>query len=157
PPQGIIAFTTNPDQLKLDYPKSPLERLFKMSTLPSYPIGGGTVVLMDSKEAIVEQFSYSDDLHHPLLRNSKGVSIERLSTQSPVNLASNWHSASANEEYATPGRKNSQLLTEDLHGEMIAIEPEVFDPEGSNGNTFTTIKYQLTQTGWTGTFKIYSI
>ena len=40
---------------------------------------------------------------------------------------------------------------------MIQIEPEVFDPEGSNGNTFTSIRYELAQAGWIGNFRIYAI
>jgi hypothetical protein len=69
---------------------------------------------------------------------------------------SNWHSASSVEEYATPGRKNSQVIAGEFSAQFIQIDPEVFDPEGSNGNTFTTIRYNLNESGWLGTFKIYN-
>ncbi|WP_425637178.1 lamin tail domain-containing protein [Algoriphagus yeomjeoni] len=156
PPKGFLAITTSPEQLKLDYPKSTFSEFIKIATLPSYPIAGGTVVLLDSAGVLAEAFSYSEDLHHPLLRDPKGVSLERLSTESPASLSANWHSASAIEEYATPGRKNSQLISGEFEGELILIDPEVFDPEGSNGNTFTSIRYELDQAGWIGSFRIYS-
>jgi hypothetical protein len=42
-------------------------------------------------------------------------------------------------------------------GNIIQIDPEVFDPEGSNGNTFTSIRYELNEPGWVGTFRIYDM
>tara|TARA_R110002072_G_scaffold303043_2_gene491893 strand:- start:56536 stop:59064 length:2529 start_codon:yes stop_codon:yes gene_type:complete len=156
PPRGFLAITTNPDMLKLDYPKSAFGNFAKIATLPSYPIAGGTVVLLDSAGTISDSFTYSEDLHHPLLRDPKGVSLERLSTASAASLSANWHSASAVEEYATPGRKNSQVISDEFEGSMVQIDPAIFDPEGSNGNTFTTIRYELDQSGWIGSFRLYS-
>ncbi|MEB2774948.1 lamin tail domain-containing protein [Algoriphagus sp. D3-2-R+10] len=156
PPKGFVAITTNPDMLKLDFPKSAFGEFVKIVTLPSYPIAGGTVVLLDSAEAVAESFTYSEDLHHPLLRDPKGVSLERLSRESPATLPANWHSASSMEEYATPGRRNSQVIDGEFEGELIQIDPAIFDPEGSNGNTFTTFRYELGQSGWIGSFRVYS-
>ena len=156
PPGGFLAVTTNSNMLKLDYPKSAFGEFLGITSLPSYPIGGGTVVLLDSGNLVADSFRYSEDLHHPLLRDPKGVSLERLSTKSPSSTSANWHSASAIEEFATPGRKNSQVISGEFEGELIQIEPEVFDPEGSNGNTFTTIMYEFDQAGWIGSFRVYS-
>lgn len=156
PPGAYVAITSNPDQLRLDFPKSAFGKFVKLATLPSYPVAGGTVVLLDPTGAVAEAFGYSEELHHPLLRDPKGVSLERLSIDSPASLSANWHSASAIEEYATPGRKNSQVDLGEFTGDLIQIEPEVFDPEGSNGNTFTSIRYELDQSGWTGNFTLYS-
>jgi len=156
PPRSFLAITTNPDMLKLDFPKSAFGKFAKIATLPSYPIAGGTVVLLDSVGDVADKFAYSEDLHHPLLRDSKGVSLERLSRDSPTSLSANWHSASATEGYATPGRKNSQVISSEFEGELIQIDPEVFDPAGSNGNTFTAIRYELDQPSWVGSFRVYS-
>lgn len=157
PPNGYLAITTDSDRLKLGYPRSFKGVFHEISSLPSYPISGGTVVLLNEKDQIAEEFGYDEDLHHPLLRDSKGVSLERISAESFTKISSNWHSASGQEEYATPGRKNSQLISGEFEGDMIVIDPEVFDPEGSNGNTFTTIQYQLDQAGWIGSFRIYNL
>lgn len=157
PPSGYLAVTIDSERLKLAYPRSFSGLAHEVSTLPSYPVSGGTVVLLSENDQVVETFPYDEDLHHPLLRDSKGVSLERLSAESPSNLPFNWHSASGIEEYATPGRKNSQVISGEFEGEMIQIDPAVFDPEGSNGNTFTTIRYQLDQSGWIGSFRIYNL
>lgn len=41
--------------------------------------------------------------------------------------------------------------------QIITISPEVFDPDGNNGNTFTRISFELDQPGWVGTFEIYDV
>ena len=157
PPKSYLSITTNTDRLKLDYPLSASGTFHLINTLPSYPISGGNVVLLDSEETVMEMFPYNDDLHHPLLRDSKGVSLERISSETPISNPSNWHSASGIAGYATPGLKNSQLISNEFDGEILQIEPKVFDPEGSNGNTFTSIRYELDQSGWFGNFRIYAV
>jgi hypothetical protein len=155
-PKGYLAITTAAQVLKLAYPKSSQGNILQITTLPSYPIAGGAVVLLFSGGEIGETFKYDRNFHHPLLRNPKGVSLERISDQSPASLASNWQSASGNEDYATPGRKNSQALAIEFEADIVQIDPEVFDPEGSSGPAFTSIRYQMDIPGWVGTFKIYS-
>lgn len=156
PPQGFLAITTDQSTLRFSYPKSKEGKILQISSLPSYPIAGGTVVLRSPTGEMIESFTYSDKLHHPLLRDTKGVSLERISDQSPASINSNWQSASGNEDFATPGRKNSQSLGLEFQSNLIQIDPEVFDPEGSSGSAFTSIRYQLDGSGWVGTFQIYS-
>ena len=156
PPDGFLAITTDVNQLKTAYSKSASGNFLQIPTLPSYPISGGSVVLLSSKKEIMEKVAYDEELHHPLLRESKGVSLERISPYSPSSLPSNWQSASGAEDFGTPGRKNSQSIEGELLENLIQIEPQVFDPEGSSGPAFTSIRYQLDQPGWIGTFRIYS-
>ncbi|MEY3645142.1 MAG: hypothetical protein RLZZ207_1840, partial [Bacteroidota bacterium] len=39
----------------------------------------------------------------------------------------------------------------------VQIDPQVFDPEGSSGPNFITVRYSLEQAGWVGSFTIYSV
>lgn len=157
PPLGFIAITTDSTKLQSRFPKSRNGNFLQINSLPSYPISGGTVVLLNSDGAKVEVFSYDEDLHHPLLRDSKGVSLERISPDSPVETAGIWQSASGTQDFGTPGKPNSQVFEDEFMEEIITINPEVFDPEGRNGQTFTTISYQLSDPGWFGTFTIYDL
>ncbi|WP_373400435.1 hypothetical protein V8V91_12940 [Algoriphagus halophilus] len=157
PPQSYLAITTDTILLQQDFPKSANGNFLQMSTLPSYPISGGTVVLVSEEQELLEEFSFDEEMHHPLLRDPKGVSLERISFNTPSNIKSNWHSASGVEDYGTPGKKNSNSFTGEFGSQLITISPEVFDPEGNNGNTFTVISYELDQSGWVGTFEIYDV
>jgi hypothetical protein len=155
-PGGYLAISTDSNRLRLAYPKSSDGGFLQISGLPSYPISGGTVVLISNNGEVVEKFTYHPDKHHPLIRNTKGVSLERISSIIPSEVSSNWQSASGNEDYATPGKKNSTVLSGEFESNLIKIDPQVFDPEGSFGPAFTTIRYELDQPGWVGSFSIYS-
>ncbi|NJK87636.1 MAG: hypothetical protein HC906_18345, partial [Bacteroidales bacterium] len=74
----------------------------------------------------------------------KGISIERISCEEPSNAPGNWHSASADAGYATPGLMNSQqiALNENTEFEVI-IEPEVFSPDMDGNDDEITIQYRL--------------
>ena len=154
-PKGYLAVTDDVNRLRLSYPKSVAGSFSQVASLPSFPISGGTVLLLSGPGEVVEELVYGSDWHHPLLRSSKGVSLERISSVAAVGLAANWHSAASSEDYATPGRKNSTVLEGEMDAGLLQVAPLVFDPEGSSGPTFTTIRYALEEVGWVGSFRIY--
>ena len=154
-PGSFLAVTTDPNALRLGYPKSGNGQFLQIPSLPSYPISGGTVALISPDGKLVEKFAYDPKMHHPLIRNTKGVSLERVSFITPADVSFNWQSASSSEGYGTPGKRNSLSLGE-FESNLIQIEPQVFDPEGSVGPTFTTIRFELDQPGWVASFSIFS-
>lgn len=156
-PGKYLAISTDSEKLKARYPKSREGGFLQVSSLPSYPISGGTVVLLRNEKEVVEKFTYASKYHHPLIQNTKGVSLERISISNSVLDLANWQSASGNEDFATPGRRNSQFLEGGTLDGNLKIEPRVFDPEGSQGPAFTTVSYELEQAGWVGTMRVYSV
>ncbi|TVP47225.1 MAG: lamin tail domain-containing protein [Mongoliibacter sp.] len=154
-PFSFLVFTTDAAKLKQEYPKGKENRFVEYSSLPSYPISAGNVVFLNPDEDIVEIFSYSERMHHPLLKEKRGVSLERLSALSPIDDPNNWQTASASEGYASPGYKNSQNF--DGNTNMgIEISPKVFIPEAAGEQPFTTISYKMEQAGKIATLRIYS-
>ncbi|MDO9553714.1 lamin tail domain-containing protein [Rhodonellum sp.] len=155
-PFSYMVFTTDAKKLKSEYPKGDAGRFVELAALPSYPIAAGNVVFLNPDESIKEHFSYSDKMHHALLKESRGVSLERLSASGQIEKPSNWHSASASEGFATPGYKNSQVYTEE--GEFgIHVQPKVFAPDALGQQNFTTISYKMEQSGNLATIRIYGI
>lgn len=156
-PQGYLALSVDPLRLQFSYPQSATGHFLEVKSLPSMPIGAGAVLLVSPEQEVVEALYYREDWHHPLLRSSKGVSLERIAPNAPIGLESSWHSASSTSGYATPGKLNSTFLGAHLGEELIQVTPKVFDPEGSWGPDFCTISYQLDKGGWVGSFTIYSV
>ena len=155
-PQTYLSLTVDPERLRLSYPQSAAGNFLRMASLPSMPIGAGLVLLLSSDRQVVDSLPYREEWHHPLLRTTKGVSLERVSSFFPSYIPSTWQSASSSQDYATPGMKNSTALPLELGPDLITVFPLVFDPGGSSGPNQVSITYSLEQNGWMGTFTIYS-
>lgn len=156
PPNGYLAVTTDSAALRRAYPKSADGKLLEFTSIPSYPISGGTVILQDAKGVSVDSFAYSEDLHHPIIRDPKGVSLERIRIGTAQSISTTWMSAAASQDYATPGKENSQVFSGEIQASWLQIEPKVFDPEGTQGPSFTTFRYELPNPGWVGTLRIFN-
>ncbi len=156
PPDSYLVFTPDPDQLYQVYPQGVREQM-KMLVLPSYPMGSGSVVLLDPNETFVERFDYHEKMHHGYLRDVRGGSLERYSARAPVDDPSNWHSASATSGFATPGRRNSSVYLENPLEKGLHISPEVFIPDAAGEIPFTTISYKMDNPGYMATLRIYGV
>lgn len=155
-PFSFWVFTTDKEKLKAEYPKGKEDKFIEYASLPSYPISSGNVVLINPDETISEIFSYNDKMHHRLLREMKGVSLERISLQVSIEDPNNWYSASASEGFATPGYRNSQIH-DGFNDFGIEVLPEVFVPDAPGEQPYTSIKYKMDQSGMAGTIRIYSV
>jgi hypothetical protein len=96
--------------------------------------------LYDSLGNILDEFSYSEKMHFPLLIETKGVSLERLSPEISADLENNWHSASSSDGYATPGFKNSISLSNESKEDELTLEPSVFTPDNDGLNDMLFIR-----------------
>jgi hypothetical protein len=83
-----------------------------------------------------------------LLDVTRGVSLERISTDRPGSESSNWHSAASIEGYSTPGKENSQSVKESESIEIISVEPEVFSPDNDGFQDLLKIKFSPGIHGW---------
>jgi hypothetical protein len=155
-PESHIALTVDPVRLRLSYPKSAAGNFLQLASLPSMPIGAGVLLLLSPERLVADSLPYRSDWHHPLLRSTKGVSLERISPVFPSHIPSTWQSASSSQDYATPGLKNSTALSAEPVFEPISLFPQVFDPGGSTGPSQVSIRYSMEQSGWVGSFIIYS-
>lgn len=77
--------------------------------LPVFSNNGATIVLADaSTEEVIDEVTYSPKWHSPLLKNTKGVALERIHPDENTQNAANWTSASSASGHGTPGSANSQ-------------------------------------------------
>ena len=126
-PDQYLLLTTTPETIGVQYECS-TKSFFGMSSFPSYPNSGATVVLFFN-DTIIDCMSYSDDSHYPLLAETKGVALERVSPYISSADPENWHSAAA-PLYGTPGYQNSVFVDSQDDSADITIIPAVFSPDG---------------------------
>jgi len=101
----------------------------EVEELPGMKNSSGLIYLTDRAGQVVDMVAYSSDMHMELLGDPRGISLERISAVRPGTDPDNWHSASAMEGYATPGRENSQQAPEGVPEGLLSVEPEVFSPD----------------------------
>lgn len=108
------------------------------------------------KSSVIDVFSYHEDMHHPLLNNTSGVSLERLSPEGKTNDLKNWQSAAAIVNYGTPAYQNSQFQTASHTEDIIQISPEIFSPDLDGFDDILQINYQFSESGNTINLIIYN-
>jgi hypothetical protein len=127
--------------------------------LPSFNDDAGNVTLFRADTVlatIIDAFDYSEDFHHPFLDKVDGISLERLSTESPTQNRNNWHSAAKSAGFATPTYQNSQLIgSQAIVDDFIEITDPTFSPDGDGYQDFLTISFQTDKPGYAAQIKIF--
>ncbi|MBK6965612.1 MAG: lamin tail domain-containing protein [Bacteroidales bacterium] len=127
----------------------------QMESLPSFSNEEGTVVLLTPLLTVVDEFSYYAGLHFALLNSTDGVSLERVNFDLPASEPGNWHSASQNVGFATPGYQNSQFMRPPDSGDEIVITPEIFSPDNDGYNDLLGITCNFSEPGYSVTIRIF--
>lgn len=131
------------------------DRFIQMERFPSFNNDKDVVVLLDQALQIVDEFRYTEKMHAPFLKDKEGVSLERVSPDLKTGIFTNWHSASTESGYGTPGYKNSQFSAEDQEGINVSFEPDAFSPNSDGYNDEYTISYSLNKTGYYANISVF--
>lgn len=117
--------------------------------LPTLDADEGNVTLL-SAGVVIDSFDYTDDLHFPLLDNTRGVSLERLNTEIPTNESGNWHSASSPSGFATPTAVNSQEVATPTEpsDNFIQIPEPIFSPDNDGFQDVLLLNYEAGRPGF---------
>lgn len=158
-PNQYLALTENADSVK-NYHRVPTESNIVSSTWSSLNNESASIVLCNAtKDTIYDECRYNAKWHHVLIKNPKGVALEKinplLSSQSPES----WHSAASETNYGTPGYKNSQyrdIENETSIKKTLWLEPEAFSPDNDGTNDVCIIRYKTDSYGYIANSKILS-
>jgi len=152
---GYVLIAEDTSNVMMNYIQHGINNFIE-ADMPSYSNDSGTVYLLRNDSIVMEYFSYTADLHFPLLSIVDGVSLERLDVNRPVHDRGNWHSAAQTVGFGTPGLENSQYFpTGEANGE-VSTEPEIFSPyDGDGFNDLLNINYSFTEPGFVGNVRIY--
>ncbi|MBC7922281.1 MAG: lamin tail domain-containing protein [Ferruginibacter sp.] len=154
-PGQYYALTTDGRILRGQYPKAAAENFLVVPDLPSYSDGAGTVVLLNDANRPIDRFDYDEGQHLVLINDQNGVSLERISFDSPANAPGSWRSAASTEDYATPGYRNSQYQPPTANPGGLVIDPPVFTPDEDGQSDFTTLSYAFAGVGNVATIRIF--
>ena len=153
PPYSFRVFSSKPEIISREYPNAISENIYPLA-IPALPNEEGKVVLYNGQYRLYDSINYQEEWHFPFLASVDGISLERIDFDHSTNLSSNWASAAATENYATPGYQNSQSAT-GAGSDVLSISPKVIVPDANGSDDFTNIK--LSQPGSMVSIIIYNL
>jgi hypothetical protein len=157
PPGGYFAFTEDTAGIFTFYKTQNRSCVMRVASLPPFNNDVGTVVLLTDSLFVLDDFLYSEDMHHPLLYDPEGVSLERINPDNASNDYSNWQSASSEVGFATPGYQNSQYLVEPIKRTVVTFKQTFVSPNDDGFNDELIIGYETRTTGWTGNCRVFEL
>lgn len=155
PPGGYVALNEDSDDVLLNYPSAVADNLFEMN-LPTYSNSEGSVMTYDQFELRLDRFDYEEDMHFALIDDPNGVSLERLDADRASDDDGNWHSASSEDNYATPGYLNSQHYPSAVATAAFSLSSEYISPDNDGYQDVVNIEYQVPGTETSVTIKVYN-
>jgi len=135
-----VILTRSIDQISSFYSVGSEVVVVEFSAFPSLIDEGGRLELI-LENNIVDEVVYDEGIHFDLLNDTRGISLEKINPFLPSIEESSWYSASTN-EHATPGRENSQLISNNAQGE-VNIASKVIFPNNDGYKDFLEVNYSL--------------
>lgn len=159
-PHQYLAVTTNSEAVRSFYSVPDTALIANVEKWSALNNQNGTLVLANQVgDTIFDEVNYSVKWHHPLVKITKGVSLEKINPNLPSQDSKSWHSAASEVHYGTPGYKNSQFLdlsTDNKTKKWVWIEPEAFTPDNDGINDLCTIHYQTDTNGYSANVIIFN-
>ena len=152
---NYLALSSNPGNINLEYLVKNQSSIYKITSLPVFNDDSGIAVLLSSGKQI-DQLSYNEKMHFPLIKNTEGVSLERSKLHKPASEAGNLRSATSASGGATPGYQNSQKSAEVETNEDFSIVTKTFSPDNDGFEDVFEMKYRLAAAGQIANVLIYN-
>ena len=138
PPKSYVVLCEDTTWLSDNYFREHQSDYIEINQMPSFPNTNGTVAISDIAFQLIDDVTYSEELHFPLLEEVDGVALERLNPES-----TQWFSAASTDNYGSPGRENSQFIYHKNSNATLSVNPEIFSPNNDGKKDFTSIVLQL--------------
>jgi len=155
-PEEYIVLSADQQLVKQYYGTPAPYNFIDMAGYPSYANTAGVIALTTLSQQVIDLFAYSEDMHFALLSSSEGISLERVSADSPSQDRFNWHSAAQAAGWGTPGYRNSQYLPgSTVQQDAFVFDTEIFSPDNDGYQDLLVIRYELDGPGYVATVTVY--
>ena len=155
PSKSYLVLSEDEKKVLVFYDTTCPECFLKLPAIPAFNNDAGNVVLLNDSLEVVDEMRYSTSMHHSLLVDTEGVSLERISFDQEALDRSNWVSAAAPARFATPGFENSMAENAVSDHDMILLEPRSFSPNGDGYKDYLSISYRFKSPDYVANLKIF--
>lgn len=130
--------------------------------LPAIDNNRGSIVLSSfhpNEVVYLDSIAYSENLHDPLLRNRRGISLERTDPGLAPSVPAAWYSAATITGGATPTAENSQkrLPPEEQSDDYFFLASRTFSPDGDGFEDFLQLEYRIDRPGYVANIKVFDM
>jgi hypothetical protein len=156
-PHEYYLISEGTETVKMQYFTTNEKNFINVISMPSMNTTEGSFGIILNNDTLLDAIMYTEEMHYPLIRDKKGVSLERISFKRSSSDLSNWHSASEQVGFATPGYKNSQYMEDNEASDVVSFANEIFSPDNDGYNDVLVINYLLSEPGFLGNASVYDI
>jgi len=155
-PGQYLVLTTDPSSIQSQYVCPDPRAFWTMTSLPSYNNSDGVVGISNISLQLLDVLAYNEkEYHFSLLKDFKGVTMERISYTLPTQNPMNWTSAAQTVGYGTPGYRNSHYGEYGSAVSDFELMPDIFSPNNDGFDDQMGISYMLDKEGYMGSITIY--
>jgi hypothetical protein len=158
-PQSYLAMTSDAEKVR-KYHLCPPESNIITTGWSTLNNESATIVLTNAKkDTVYDELTYDTKWHHVLIKNPKGVALERINPDLPTQSSTSWHSAASEVNYGTPGYKNSQfreIASTEEQKKFVWVEPEAFSPDNDGVDDICFIHYKTETNGYVANALIFN-
>jgi hypothetical protein len=156
-PGGYMVLTGNKKSLLKQYPLISPGMIIEVPGFQSLSNDGGVITLSDSTGLQIDKAGFNPSMHFQMLRLTAGVSLERIDPDKPSEAKDNWQSAAETAGFSTPGKINSQHISQNPLPFSFILEPEQFTPDNDGKDDELIIHYKPEKPGSMMTLTIFDI
>lgn len=154
-PKTYAVLSKKPALLQSNHNLCEDSQFIEMQNFPSLSNLSGHFALLRNDSSIIDEILYHSSMHYALLTETKGVSLERLNLGKSGMEANNWHSASENAGFSTPGCPNSQEFIEQEVDDLFQIFPLLISPDNDGMDDVLLISYRMKDPGFKANIRIF--
>jgi len=159
-PTNYLALTSDAEKVR-KYHNCPSESNILSTEWSTLNNESTTLVLCNSTKDTIyyDELTYNTNWHHVLVKNPKGVALERINPDLPTQDKNSWHSAASEVNYGTPGYKNSQFREIDAiakESKFVWTDPEAFSPDNDGVDDVCFIRYKTDANGYVANAIIFN-
>jgi len=156
-PNQYVCLSEDGDAVKTCYQTLNPLWFYNVANFPTYYSDKGGVVIINNNLQEVDRFEYNKNMHHLLVDDDQGVSLERVNYTRPTVETTNWQSAAGAVGFGTPGYTNSQYNGTTLGDDLLDISPTVFSPDADGIDDVLNINIKFSNGGYAGKLYIYDV
>lgn len=154
-PGQFFVMTKDEFWLNQYYKSMALGSCHERKDLPNLVNSGGRIHILNQFQELIDEAGFDPDWHYSRIKDTKGISLERISFSKSGLLQGNWFSASAVSGYATPGEVNSQYSFSDDRGtQQIELINSVFSANHDGIQDQALIRFEFDKHGYVGQMEI---